>query len=200
MTTRRYGAAGLVLLCLLMPAGAIAAELPTYNRVRILETPVTIEDAELTNQDGEAFRLSDLRGRVALIFFGFTNCPDVCPTAMEHLRQFRESGTVDFSDVAVVLVSVDGENDTPTVMKTYLAKFSQEFIGLTGDPSYVKTLASQFAASFFKRGSSAHGGYTMAHSPQIFVVDPDGKLRAEFYAPAIEAMAGVTRALLDETG
>lgn len=175
------------------------ADLPSYDRVRVLAAPIDLEDAELTDQDGQAFSLSALRGRVALIFFGFTNCPDVCPVAMEKFRQFRRSEVVDAGRTAFVMISVDGDRDTPAVMKAYLAQFSSDFIGLTAPPAEVKPLAAQFSAAFFKRATGAgHGDYTMAHSPQVFVVDPRGRLRAEMYSASLEAMGGITAALLAE--
>lgn len=193
--TRLCGSAPLLLL---LAAPALAAEIPRYDRVRTLASAVPIEDTELTDQNGEAFRLSALRGRVALIFFGFTHCPDVCPVALERFRQFRESDVADVERTAFVMISVDGERDTPQVMKDYLARFSNDFIGLTAPPEEVKRLAGQFSAAFFKRGTGTHGEYTMSHSPQVFVVDPAGQLRAELYSASIEAMGGVTDALLSE--
>ena len=121
-------------LLLLLAAQALAGEIPHYDRVRTLESPVLIEDAELTDCHGEAFKLSALRGRVAFIFFGFTHCPDVCPVTMEKFRQFRASNAVDVERTAFVMISVDGERDTPPVMKEYLAQFSNDFIGLTAPP------------------------------------------------------------------
>ena len=175
-----------------------SAEIPAYERVRVLESPRVIEDIQLTDQNGEPFSLSQLRGRVALVFFGFTNCPDVCPMTMGQFRRFRESGNANPDEIAFVLVSVDGDRDTPEVMKSYLESFSPDFIGLTGEPAEVKVLSDQFSAAFFKRGSSDHDHYDVSHSPQSFVLDPEGMLRAEFYSPSIEAMAGVTAALLHE--
>lgn len=182
---------------LLLASGAIA-EIPGYDRVRILQSPVAIGDAELTDQYGEPFRLSELNGRVALVFFGFTNCPDVCPLTMQSFRQFRNADGVDVENIAFVLISVDGERDTPEVMKAYLEQFAPGFIGLTAAPSTVKSLAGQFSAAFYKRTTDAHGGYMIGHSPQSFVLDPKGRLRAEFYTPTIEAMSAVTQALLLE--
>ncbi|MGB5344885.1 MAG: SCO family protein, partial [Woeseia sp.] len=94
---------------------------------------------------------------------------------------------------------VDGERDTPAVMKDYLAGFSKEFIGLTGDPGTVKRLAKQFRAPFYKdNGAGSKSGYSVAHSPQAFIVDSQGALRAEFYNASLEAMAGIANALLDD--
>jgi protein SCO1 len=191
---RLYACAAL--LCFAV-AQAYSAALPQYERVRVLESALPIEDAELTDQYGQAFKLSQLRGRVALVFFGFTQCPDVCPVTLEKLRQFRESDKVDVERTAFVMISVDGERDTPPVMKEFLTHFSKDFIGLTAPPEQVKELASSFSAAFFRRGTG-DGNYTMAHSPQVFVLDPAGRLRAEFYSASLEAMGGVTDALLSE--
>jgi protein SCO1 len=174
------------------------ADVPSYDRVRVLEIPKPLTDAPLTDQNGAAFDLSDLRGRVAFVLFGFTNCPDVCPLAIERLRQLHDSGLID-ANVAYVMISVDGERDTPAAMKTFLAKYSSEFIGLTADPSRVTPIAAQFSALFFKGARNPHDGhYDVAHTPQIFVLDPAGRLRAEVYSASLEAMAGVATALLNE--
>ena len=118
---------------------------------------------------------------------------------MARFSQFQRSGDVDPEKVAFVLVSVDTERDTPAILKAYLGKFSPRFIGLTGDPGTIKAMAKEFSASFYK-GSPGEGGgnYLVAHSQQAFVLDPAGQLRAEFYSPSIEAMAGITLALLSE--
>ena len=186
-------------LLLLLAAQALAGEIPRYDRVRTLESPVVIEDgAELTDDHGKAFKLSALRGRVAFIFFGFTHCSDVCPTTLEQFRQLRASDGIDAERTAFVMVSVDGERDTPPVMKEFLAQFSNDFIGLTAPPAEVKKLAGQFSAAFFKRRTATEGEYTVSHSTQVFVLDPAGQLRAELYAASIDAMGGIAAALLSE--
>jgi protein SCO1/2 len=173
--------------------------LPSYERVRLFQTARTISDPELTDQDGRPFQLSQLHGQVALVFFGFTNCPDICPVTMAKFQQLQRSGNVDPEKVAFVFISVDTERDTPAVVKAYLDKFSPRFIGLTGDSDKIKTIAKDFSASFFKDNpSGSSGDYSVAHSPQAFVLDPAGRLRAEFYSPSVEAMAGIALALLSE--
>lgn len=172
------------------------AEIPALERVRVLSAPRAISDAELTDQNGRAFRLDDLRGKVAFVLFGFTNCPDVCPLAMERLRQLHDAKTLAAADVTYVLISVDGDRDTPAAMNAFLGKYSPEFVGLTAPPARVRPIAEQFSAAFFKGAAHKHdGGYDVAHSPQIFVVDAAGQLRAEIYGASIEAMTGVAAAL-----
>jgi cytochrome oxidase Cu insertion factor (SCO1/SenC/PrrC family) len=185
-------------LLLLVAAQALAEGIPHDDRVRILESPVLIQNTELTDSHGEAFKLSALRGRVAFIFFGFTHCSEVCPVTLEQFRQFRASDGIDVDRTAFVMISVDGERDTPPVMKEYLAQFSNDFIGLTAPPTEVKKLAGQFSAAFFKRRTGTEDEYTLSHSPQVFVVDPTGQLRAELYAASIDAMGSIAVTLLSE--
>jgi protein SCO1/2 len=176
-----------------------SAELPAFDRVRVLATPKPIDDATLTDQTGADFRLASLRGRVTFVLFGYTNCPDVCPLSMERLRELHSSGRLDGAAVSYVLISVDGERDTPAALTAFLAKYSAEFTGLTADPTLVKPIAAQFSAAFFKGTHTGHDGhYDVAHSPQIFVIDPAGNLRAELYGASLEAMSSVARALLAE--
>ena len=172
---------------------------PAYERVRVLETPKPIGTATLTDQNGASFELANLQGKVAFVLFGFTNCPDACPLSMQRLRELNHSGLVAADDVEYVMISVDGERDTPAAMKAFLAKYSSDFVGLTADPNRVTPIAQQFSAVFFKGSRHEHdGGYEVAHSPQIFVLDPKGRLRAEVYGASLEAMAGVAKALLEE--
>lgn len=175
-------------------------DIPSFDRVRVLPSPRPIGDAELTNQDGEPFRLSSLNGSVAFVLFGFTNCPDVCPLAMQRLRELYLSGELARDDVAYVLISVDGERDTPDQLKDFLEKYSTDFIGLTGNPDDVRRIASEFSAVFYK-GHSDHGGhYDVTHSPQLFMLDQEGRLRAELYNAPLESMVGIASALIKEGG
>jgi protein SCO1 len=135
-------------------AAEAEAEVPRLDRVRIVETPRAIADAEFTDEEGRAARLAGLRGKVAFVLFGFTNCADVCPLTMERLGQLRDSGGLNAADVGYVMISVDGERDTPAVMKEFLARYPEEFIGLTAAPNRVTPVAEQFSAAFFKGKSS----------------------------------------------
>ena len=179
-------------------AAHVHAEVPRVDRVRVVETPRPIADAELTNEDGLALRLKELRGKVAFVLFGFTNCADVCPLAMERLAMLRDSGSLNSADVAYVMISVDGERDTPAAMKAFLSRYPEEFVGLTAAPNRVTPIAEQFSAAFFRGAHSAHGKYDVAHSPQIFVVDAAGNLRAELFGASVESMTAVAFALLGE--
>ncbi len=101
--------------------------------------------------------------------------------------------------MAYVIITVDGERDTPEVMREYLQKVSPDFIGLTGDSAAIKPIAADFRASFYKEGSgSDNDNYDVTHSTQMFMLDPAGRVRAEMYGASVEAMSGVALALLKE--
>jgi protein SCO1/2 len=185
------------------PHAAGASEpqaLPQLERVMLSTPVVTLSDFELTAENGKPRHFSELKGKPVLVYFGFTNCPDACPTAMGKLRALRDSAP-EFRDAQVLLISVDGERDTPPVLKKYLEGFSPDFLGYTGEPAKVRAVAEQFSAPFFK-GNPRAGvpGYLVEHSSQIYIVDRQGRLRAEFYDASLEVMGQVTRLLLAEGG
>lgn len=188
------------LISFALPVVAQGAALPQYDRVRLIDNPRLVPSGELTDQAGEPFQLAGLRGKVSLVFFGFTNCPDVCPMGMQRMRMLEESGEVAADKIAYVLISVDGQRDSPEVMKAFLEQYSPDFLGLTADTQAVKKIAKGYSVAFFKGSvNDADGSYSVSHSPQIFVVDPDGYARAEFYNADLRAMAGVVNAILEET-
>jgi protein SCO1/2 len=181
---------------------AAAATLDGLDRVRVLEAPVLLSDVALIDTAGDDFKLSRLHGKVVFVFFGFTNCADICPLTMQRFREAHASGEVDTDKVSFVLVSVDGERDTPDAMRRFLAGYSEDFIGLTGETADLKNLAKQFRAPFYKGDAAASpdGNYAVAHSPRVYAVDADGALVAELYDTSVETVAGVANALLQETG
>jgi len=174
--------------------------MPSIDRVRFLEAPREIVSAALVDTDGAAFGLQNLRGKVTFVFFGFTHCPDVCPVAMQKFRQVGESGKLDDDDVAYVLISVDGERDSPEAMAEFLGNYSAKIVGLTGDPALVRKISKDFSASFFKGNRVGESGdYTVSHSPQAFLLDVHGRLRAELYNASVDSMVDAARFLLSET-
>ena len=176
---------------------ANAADIDQSDRVQAVAAPEVLADFTLTDQDGHAFKFSSLRGKDTLVFFGFTHCSSVCPAAMFKLKLLTESLRKEGRPVpTVVLVSVDGERDTPEVMKEYVGKFSDKFIGLTGNPKAVRNIAAEFKAVFFKGlPSDNSGNYVVEHSSQIYLVDAQGRLRTTFYDAPVEAMAQAMRGI-----
>jgi protein SCO1/2 len=204
-TAIRLGAAVALATAALILARAGAASEPATpaasDRVVLAGTPTPLSDFELTDQDGKALRLSDLRGRPVLIFFGFAHCPDVCPSTLRLLKSAHASMDRAMRRVRIVMISVDGERDTPAVMRAYLAPISKDFIGLTGDPKRVLEIARQFQAIFFKGPPlNAAGDYNMQHTSQIYLVDAGGRLRATFFEPPVETLVKVTSGIASEKG
>ncbi len=182
-----------------LPSAAQPGALRAMDHVRVFEPPRPIRDAELRDQRNKPFRLSQLKGRVALVFFGFTHCPDICPLAMQRFQQLNATGTFDTGELAYVMIGVDAERDTPDTMAEFLSHFSEDFIGLSGGAHQVKPVAKNFSAAYFKGGPTGkEDDYSVSHSTQVFVLDSEGRLRAELYEAPLDTMTKVVRALLDE--
>jgi protein SCO1 len=200
MRTRSPAALVACLGMVSIAAGAEPIVLPALERVYVNPTPAPITDFTLTDHKGKPRSFSSLRGEPVLVFFGFAHCPNVCPDALSRLKALHESREGALKSARVVLISVDGERDTPAALKAYLAPLSPDFIGLTGDPKATTKIAAQFAAVFFKEPAGKDGNYNVMHSSQVFVVDKAGRLRASFVNASIEDMATVTELLIKETG
>ena len=191
---------------LLLAAGSVLAgthpapvlELRAPDRTRLAEPRKPLPDASLTDTNGRDFELTLLEGRTALVFFGFTHCPQVCPAAMQRMRQV-EKALESPAELVSVLISVDGDRDTPAVMKAYLEPFGPGFIGLTGPPLQVRDLGAAFSAVFFPgMPTDAQGGYNVEHTSQIYLLDAQGRLAATFYHAPIDDIVAVTRSVIRE--
>src|SRR5258706_2822356 len=122
---------GLLLLSLMTACGS-PQNSPAESAGTVLYPPRQLQDFTLTNQAGKPMKLSDLRGQIALVFFGYTNCPDVCPIVVSNFTQIKAALGDKASKVAFVFISVDGKHDTPEVLTRWLGAFDPTFIGLTG--------------------------------------------------------------------
>jgi protein SCO1/2 len=171
--------------------------LPKFERVMMIDTPRAVVDLAMTDQDGKATRISDLAGAPTLLFFGFTHCPDVCPTTLQKLALIKSSRAKELEGLRIAFVSVDGERDTPAVMKEYLKRFPAEFVGLSAPSEQVRTLALGLSAPFFK-DPPRDGEYAVQHSSRLFALDKQGRLRAEIHDASPDAIAGIAQALLAE--
>ncbi len=122
--------------------------------------------------------LSDFRGKVVLMFFGYTHCPDVCPAALQTLAKTMNLLDEDEkSKVQVVFISVDPERDTPEVAQKYAEFFNPSFIGLTGTPDEIKKVAKDYMAFYKKVEGQSEGGYLVDHTAYIYLITPDGVLK-----------------------
>lgn len=189
-------AAGLALLAVVLTGPAQPTPAPA--RTLLASTPRTLADFALTNAEGRTVRLSDLRGAPVLVFFGFAHCPTVCPAALTQLRLLELNHSRDLGGARIVVISVDGERDTPAMLSEWLKPISPTFIGLTGPTSAVRDIATQFSAAFFKGAADAAGDYLVEHNSQIFLLDAQGRLRATFFDAPPETLAQVTKRIAGE--
>jgi protein SCO1/2 len=134
---------------------------------------------QLTDQAGQAVTEKNLQGRPSLIFFGFTHCPDVCPTSLFEISEVLRAMGKDADRVNAYFVSVDPERDTAGAMKDYLSSFDPHLKGLTGDPEAVAKVISGFRV-YAKKVPLKDGDYTMDHTALIYLMDRDGKFVAPF--------------------
>ena len=135
-------------------------------------------DFTLQSADGP-LALHDLGGRVVLLFFGYTACPGICPTALlDEAAAFQMLKPEERERVAGILISVDPERDTPALLKTYVAAIHPQLYGVTGSPAELQTLARRYGVLYAKQAPDAAGQYAVDHSAEIYVIAPDGRLVA----------------------
>ncbi len=131
---------------------------------------------QLTDMNGQVRDQSSFAGKVQLVFFGFAQCPDICPTSLSELSEAMKMLGPDADRVQVLLVTVDPERDTPEILRKYLSSFDPRFLGLTGTPEQVRLAASSFKA-FYSKVSRPGGDYTMDHSASFYLLDRKGEAR-----------------------
>jgi len=168
---------------LLIPAAACAAlagfwlaheldrEAPSLASGTWLPAPKPLADFHLTDDGGRAFARADLAAAPTLVYFGFTRCPDVCPTTLAKLAQIRKSAAL--PALRVLFVSIDPERDTPPVLARYVHAFDAAFRGVTGEPTEIARVAAGFGVAV-SRVDLPGGDYTMDHSAIVFLTDARG--------------------------
>jgi protein SCO1/2 len=132
---------------------------------------------ELTDHHGKARRLEDFRGKAVVLLFGYTRCPDVCPTTLADAALAMKQLGPEADRVQVLFVSVDPERDTQDVLAKYVPAFDARFLGMYGDLEATRRAAKEFKVYFEKRPGKTPDAYTIDHSAQAYVLDPDGRLR-----------------------
>ena len=152
------------------------AEVPAFKAVDITGAEYGRE-LDLTDVDGRRRHLADFKGKVTVIFFGYTQCPDVCPTTMVELAQVKQSLGADADKVQGVFVTIDPERDTAAVLKAYVTNFSPDFIALRGTADETKAAAKQFKVFYAKVPGKTEGSYTMDHTAGSYILDAQGRLR-----------------------
>ena len=133
----------------------------------------------LVDQNGKPFTDADLKGKWQLVFFGYTHCPDVCPTTLNDLSLALDQLGDKKKEVGIVFISVDPARDTPEVMKSYAGSFDGPIAALTGSPDAVAEAAKDYKV-YYAKHPRADGGYDMDHSALIYIMDPQGRFSATF--------------------
>ena len=134
---------------------------------------------QLTDQNGKAVTDKSLKGKPTLIFFGYTHCPDVCPTSLFEISEVLRSLGKDADKVNAVFISVDPERDTPAIMKDYLSSFDPHLEGLSGDPAETAKVITSYRV-YAKKVPTKDGDYTMDHTALIYLMDRDGRFVSPF--------------------
>jgi protein SCO1/2 len=188
---RRIVLAGLIAMALGL-AGGVAFE------IHALETPATASGSSmklggpftLVDQHGRAVTDRDLKGKPTVMFFGFTYCPEVCPTTLAALTAWMKALGPDADRLNVVYVTIDPERDTPKQLALYLSSFDPRIRGLTGTPAQIAQIAHEYGV-YYQKVSLAGGGYTMDHSSAVYLMDARGGFQGVigYQEPTPQALA-----------
>ena len=155
----------------------------------------------LTDHNGQTRSLTDFKGQVVVIFFGFTQCPDVCPTSLGELAEARRLLGPQGDKLQGLFISIDPERDTPEIMKAYMASFDPSFLALYAAPDQLPELAKSFKVYYKKVDGKTPTSYTMDHSAGSYVYDTQGRVRLYHrYGSGAPALAGDVKKLLAEAG
>jgi len=172
-----------------MLLAACSPEAPTFKGADITGASFGRELA-LADHHGKARTLADFRGKAVVIFFGFTQCPDVCPTALSALAEAMRRLGPDATRVQVLFVTIDPERDTADLLSRYVPSFHPSFLGLRGDAEATARVAKEFKVLYQKVPGQTPDTYTMDHSAGLYLLDPQGRLRVfESHGQGAEAIA-----------
>ncbi len=163
-----------------------------------INSPKIAPEIALTATDGRPFRLSDQKGKIALVFFGYTSCPDVCPTTLAEMKQVRESLGKKADQVEFIFITVDPQRDTPGRLGKYLSLFDPTFIGLTGSDAELQPVYQSYGVYVeFPDGQNLSENYAVTHSAVTYLIDRQGRLRLTYsYGSARDDMVQDIRYLL----
>ena len=151
----------------------------------------------LTDHNGQPRTLADFKGKVVLVFFGFTQCPDVCPTTLSEIAQLKQALGPDGERVQGIFISVDPERDTPAIMKEYMANFDPTFLALNAPLDQLPDVAKSFKIYYKKVEGKTPTSYTMDHSAGSYVYDPQGRIRLYHrYGSGVQGLIADVKQLL----
>jgi len=180
-------------------AGCTEAK-PSFNAVDITGADYA-RDFSLADADGKVRTLADFKGKAVVLFFGYAQCPDVCPTTMSEMAQVKQQLGADGDKLQVVFVTVDPARDTPEVMKAYMGAFDPSFVALIPTPDQLAAVAKDFKVYFKKVDGKTPTSYTMDHSAASYVYDTQGRLRLYArYGSGAQVLASDLQMLLKNQG
>ena len=149
---------------------------PSFQNTDVTGLPYA-QDFALTDHNGKPRTLADFKGKVVVVFFGFTQCPDVCPTTMAEMATVMKELGPKADEVQVLFVTVDPERDTQQLLAQYVPAFDQRFLGLYGDAAATAKMAKDFKVFYAKVAGKTPGSYSMDHTAGSYVFDKSGKVR-----------------------
>ncbi len=171
---------------------------PTFRDVNITGADYA-RDFAITDHHGQLRSIKDFAGKVVVVFFGFTQCPDVCPTSMQELAEVKQALGADGERLQGIFISVDPERDTLELLKAYMENFDSSFLALRPTPEQLPALTKDFKIYYKKVDGTTPTSYTMDHSAGSYLYDPQGRLRVYHrYGSGAEALTEDVRLLLGE--
>lgn len=185
----------------MLPLAGCSDKAPSFVSIDITGADYA-RDFSLVDHNGQTRSIKDFAGKVVVVFFGFTQCPDVCPTAMSELAEIRKLLGADGERLQGIFITVDPDRDTPEVLKAYMANFDPSFLALRpSSPEQLAALAKDFKAYYKKVEGRTPTSYTMDHSAGSYVFDPQGRIRLfTRHGMGAKALAGDLRQLLKPAG
>lgn len=173
------------------------ADRPAFHGVDITGADYA-RDFALPDVDGKVHHLADFKGKVTVVFFGYTQCPDVCPTTMAELAEVKRALGPQGDKLQGVFVTVDPERDTPQVLKPYVANFDPSFVALRGNAEQTAATAKEFKVFYAKVPGREDGSYTVDHTAGAYVFDPQGRVRLfTRYGAGAQNLAADIKQLID---
>lgn len=183
--------------CDRLPGGA---DRPAFKAVDITGAEYA-QGFSLQDPDGRTRTLADFKGKVVVVFFGYTQCPDVCPTTMAELADVKRRLGADGAQVVGLFVTVDPERDTPELLKAYVANFGPDIVGLRGTPEQTREVAKAFKVFYNKVPGKTDTSYTVDHTAGSYVFDKQGKIRLfTRYGSGAQALVDDLKLLVQQPG
>lgn len=195
----------LIATCVLSISAVAVLSACSKNKTEFRGVDITgadyARDFSLTDHNGQVRSIKDFPGKVVVVFFGFTQCPDVCPTSMQELAQVKQALGTQGDRLQGIFVSVDPERDTLDMLKAYMGNFDPSFLALRPTPEQLPALAKDYKIYYKKVDGTTPTSYTMDHSAGSYIYDPQGRLRVyNRYGSGAQALTQDVSALLHEGG